>query len=108
MCCVFLRVSVSRNFQDQEKMEEAETVHRQALQAGKQSPFSGELFNGLVCLWHCFIILYGCLWYLFFFTYFSTYSKNPAATPMGDVPRRLNECQVVTSRQTYSISIKIT
>ena len=26
---------------------------------------------------------------------------------MGDVPRRLNECQVVTSRQTYSISIKI-
>ena len=39
--------------------------------------------------------------------YFSTYSKNPSATPMGDVPRRLNECQVVTSRQTYSISIKI-
>ena len=31
-----------QNFQDQEKMEEAETVHRQALQAGKQRP-SGEL-----------------------------------------------------------------
>lgn len=50
---------------------------------------------GLICLWHCFIIL---LLYLFF----------DSATPMGDVPRRLNECQVVTSRQAYSISIKIT
>lgn len=61
------RVSVSRNFQDQEKMEEAETVHRQALQAGKQSPFPVFRVSWFgMFMAPCFIILYGCLWYLFF------------------------------------------
>ena len=66
-----------RNFQDQEKMEEAETVHRQALQAGKQSP-SGELLwyvYGIVSSY--FMVVYG----ICFLTYFSTFSKNPAQHP---------------------------
>ena len=95
-------ILVLRNFQDQEKMEEAETVHRQALQVGKQRPFSGE------SVWYVYGSLVHHTFAVFVFNIFFNILQKPSATPMGDVPRRLNECQVVTSRQTYSISIKIT
>ena len=64
---------VSQNFQDQEKMEEAETVHRQALQAGESQGKADPVFGWvrLLCLKrHC---------------------------SMGNMPRRLITWQVVTN-----------
>lgn len=83
LCCV-PRVSVSRIFQDQEKMEEAETVHRQALQAGKQRPFPvfrvswfWYVYEFMALFHHTFHTFAVCV----FNIYFSTYSKNPAQHP---------------------------
>lgn len=58
-------------------------------------PFFG--WVGLVCLWllvsSYFMVVYG----ICFLNIFFNILQKPSATPMEDVPRRLNECQVVTS-----------